>query len=294
METAYPSKLLFVINPVSGGHKKTLWEEGIKRYFNHEPDRFRILYLTGKNDDLSIREQINVFQPLKIVAVGGDGTINLVASLIAGTNIALGILPAGSANGLATELEIPTSINEALAVINGGTIRNTDLISINDQDHCIHLSDMGLNALVIKDYSLNRMRGKWGYLRSIFHVIGQRKLIKTTLTINGQTIVRNTYMIVLANARSYGSGALINPDGKMNDGFFEVIVVKELSIWELLKMRLTHKPFNPSKIEVFTTKEVLIQPQKKVYFQIDGEYMGKVDSIHGVIKPAAIQMILPA
>ncbi len=292
MEESNLIKLLFVVNPVSGGNNKKNWVDAIHAQFAEKPHNYQLITLTGFDDHLLIRNYLDSFKPQKVIAVGGDGTINLIVSQIAGTNIALGILPAGSANGLASELNLPFSITESMAIIMANHTKKIDLIQFNNKEHCIHLSDIGLNALVIKDYTLKKMRGKCGYLKSIYHVLQLRKLIKTSIQLNGQTLIRNTYMVVFANARSYGSGALINPLGDLCDGKFEVVVVKELSIWELLKMLLIHAPFDSNKIEIFQTDEVIITTEKKVFFQIDGEFLGRVNTIHAAIKPGAVSVLL--
>jgi diacylglycerol kinase (ATP) len=287
-------KLLFVINPVSGGNEKIILEAGIRSYFSQSVYDICLVTLNGKTDAAIIQEQINLFQPGKVIAVGGDGTIKLVAEQLRHTNMALGILPAGSANGLATELGLPFTVNEALDVITGGVIKMIDLILVNEKEICIHLSDIGLNALMVKYYSRGSFRGKWAYARVLIPVLLRRRKIKTTLQVNGETINRSAFMIVLANARAYGSGFVINPIGELGDGKFEVVIIKEISLWELFKMILTRKPFDPDKTEIIQTKEICITTKRKVFFQIDGEYRGKLTTVNARILPAAIGLILPA
>ncbi|MCK9403049.1 MAG: diacylglycerol kinase family lipid kinase [Chitinophagaceae bacterium] len=293
MEVDEQSKLLFVINPVSGGNEKTLWVNGIHQYFENSPGCFRIFFLTGKNDAKAVTEHISSFQPDKVIAVGGDGTIKLVAEQLIGSNLPLGILPAGSSNGLANDLNLPFAISEALDVVVHGVITKVDLLLLNDKEVSVHLCDIGMNALFIKYYAMNRERGKWGYAKAFFRVFWQRKIIKTEILIEGITILRWVYMVVLANARSYGSGALINPLGDVSDGKFEVVIFKELSVWELLKMLFTHKPFDPEKIEILQTNEVTLTTRKKVHFQIDGECRGKVNTVKAKILPGALNLLLP-
>jgi diacylglycerol kinase (ATP) len=98
---------------------------------------------------------------------------------------------------------------------------------------------------------------------------------------------------VLANARTYGTGAVINPEGKLDDGLFEIVVVRKLNFFELLKMLITHKPFDPDKIEVFTTSKLEVSVINKAYFQIDGEYRGKIKGLVAEILPGSLHVILP-
>jgi YegS/Rv2252/BmrU family lipid kinase len=293
MENNTKSKLLFVINPVSGGNEKTVWETGIWEYFKNSSQDIHMVHLSGKDDADRVRQQIAVIQPDKVIAVGGDGTIKLVAEHLIGTDIPLGILPAGSANGMARDLALPSTVKEALDVVINGSVKKIDLIRINEKEVSIHLSDLGLNALMVRYYSLGRMRGKWGYAKALIRVLWQRQLIKTQLRLNGENIFREAFMIVLANARSYGTGIIINHMGSLTDGKFEVVILKEASLWELLKMMITNKPFDPAKIEVIQTEEVSITIRKKAFFQIDGEYRGKVTAVKARILPSALSILFP-
>jgi diacylglycerol kinase family enzyme len=90
----------------------------------------------------------------------------------------------------------------------------------------------------------------------------------------------------------YGTGMKINPDGKLDDELFEIVVVKDYSYLEILKIWLTKLPFNPKKIEVFQTSRVKISSKHKAHFQVDGEYIGKVNEVTAKILPASVTVIL--
>src|SRR5215212_1556675 len=123
-------KILFVINPLAGTKSKIAWEPAIREYFVNLQHSFDFFLLTGKDDATSLQYWIEKLQPERVIAVGGDGTVSLVAEQLLGTNIAMGILPAGSANGMAKELNIPIEVNGALDIIINGTIRPCDVIRI--------------------------------------------------------------------------------------------------------------------------------------------------------------------
>ena len=120
MQKDEPQKILFVVNPVSGGKEKQDWEASIRDFFKESPHAIEFYLLTGENDSSSIKHHIETINPQKVVAVGGDGTVKLVAEIVRETSVTLGILPAGSANGLAKELNIPITKDEALDLIVNG------------------------------------------------------------------------------------------------------------------------------------------------------------------------------
>lgn len=100
-------------------------------------------------------------------------------------------------------------------------------------------------------------------------------------------------MIVIANATRYGSGALINPMGDLGDELFEVIVVKKVSFSEITKMMITHQAYDPAKTEVYQTQSLTMRSRVKAHFQVDGEYLGKVNQVTASLLPAALSIILP-
>ncbi|RYZ21355.1 MAG: diacylglycerol kinase family lipid kinase [Chitinophagaceae bacterium] len=287
-------RILFVINPVSGGKGKSDWETQIRDSIRDSVHEMDFFLLTGEDDESSVRHHIERVRPDRVVAVGGDGTVKLVAGLLRGTSIPVGILPAGSANGMARELGLPLDAPSALKVVMEGRPKAIDLIEINGSEACIHLSDLGLNAMLVKYFEGSKGRGMWGYGRAVLRVLWQKQKIHATISTDGQTVNRDAYMIVLANARKYGTGANINPEGDLSDGRFEVVVVRRLNLVEILKALFTNRSFDASKIEVIHAQRVEISTRKRSYFQVDGEYRGKTRKVTAAILPGALTLMLPA
>ena len=293
MATETSLKILFVINPISGTKSKIAWEPAIRKYFTNLQHKFDFFLLDGKDDATSLKYWIEKLQPEKIIAVGGDGTISLVAEQLLGTNIAMGILPAGSANGMAKELNIPIEVNGALDIILHGEIKPCDVIRINDKEISLHLSDLGVNAQLVKYFEQGNLRGKLGYALKVFKVLWRKRLMDVTIKTNKEEIKRRAFMVVIANASKYGTGALINPQGNLGDGLFEIVVVRRINFISVLKMFLKFKRFNPKKVELFQAESAVITTAKKTHFQVDGEYLGKVDYVKAEIIKSQLKLILP-
>jgi len=293
MQNPCSLKIFFVINPVSGGKEKHDWEASIREFFKEKPHVTEFYLLTGNNDKISIQHHLERSRPDRVVAVGGDGTIKMLAELLKETSLPLGILPAGSANGMAKALNIPLDIEEALEVIINGECSKIDIIKINEEELCMHLSDVGLNALLVKNFEGSKSRGMWGYSKAIFKVLWKTPLMYATIKTDKEEVRRKAFMIVVANAHTYGTGAIINPDGELDDGLFEVIVIRRLHLFELFKMLVTHKAFRPDRIEIFQTKNLELTLKRKAYFQVDGEYLGRRSSIKARILPKIIHVMLP-
>ncbi len=269
------------------------WESRITEYFQQENIDITIYRLTGRNDIASIEDKIKKFRPEKVVAAGGDGTISLIAGLLLNKDIALGILPAGSANGMAKELGIPSVPEKAFETILNGTVRDADVIRINSNLISLHLSDIGPNARLIQNFDKGNMRGKLGYAKVVMKTLWRRTTMKVNITTSNRETEHDAEMVVLANASKYGTGAAINPGGNLFDGHFEVVIMHRLAFSELFKMWFRFRPFDPAKTKIFPATAVKIHTSRRVHFQVDGEYIGKVNDVQAEILPGQLKLIVP-
>ncbi len=285
-------KFLFLINPISGGKQKDDHETAIKKHFETLPHSIEFFLLDGKNDAQQLQQTLEKVKPHKVIAVGGDGTVSLAAKKILGTEMQLGIIPAGSANGMARELDIPLNITDALNVVVANNVKKADAILIN-KEVCLHLGDIGLNARLIKYFEEGNKRGKLGYAKVALKVLWKKQNIRVIIQTKDAEIKRDAFMIVLANASKYGTGAVINPHGDLYDGLFEVVIIRRLAISEIFKMWFRPQIFDPKKIEIIQAKAVNIETQHAVHFQVDGEYLGKVKQVQAKILPGQLNILLP-
>ena len=134
----------------------------------------------------------------------------------------------------------------------------------------------------------------FGYAKVAFKVFRKKRLMRLNIQVNGENISRAAYMIVLANAKTYGTGAVINPDGNISDGKFEVIIMRKLNLVHLFRMLISHKPFDENYIETIHAEKVVITSAKKSHFQVDGEYCGKTDKITAEIIPSSLNVLIPS
>ncbi|AOM76758.1 diacylglycerol/lipid kinase family protein [Pedobacter steynii] len=283
-------KLLFIVNPGSGNNEID-FAAAIRTYFTSKNIDFEIYELSRHCSLEKIKSVISQSKASRVVAVGGDGTLKLVAECLLDTDIPIGIIPAGSANGMAKELGIPQELDAALEVVVNGHPKKIHAVKVNGE-LCIHLADIGFNAYIVKKFDDLPQRGMWGYTKAAWKALWNHSKMEVELKIKDKTIRSQAAMVVVANATMYGTGVKINPEGDLTDDLFEVILVKEYSVMEILKIRFTDLPFNPEKITLFQTRDLKIKTRRKVHFQVDGEYMGKVNRVEAVIIPAAICVII--
>jgi YegS/Rv2252/BmrU family lipid kinase len=287
-------KILFILNRRSGNRNSEELLELIDQKSNSSNFDYSLYSLQEINEDL-IREEIEKHDPDLVAVAGGDGTINLIAGLLAGTKIPLSIIPFGSANGMAKDLDIPVRLEAALDILTKGKRKVIDLIKINDRT-CIHLADIGLNARVVKRFEKEAKRGLFTYAKHLFREMFLLKNYVFHIFHEGKTKRIKGVSMTFANASKYGTGAIINPEGKLDDGKFELVIVKPFPRIKLLS--IAWKMFNRSLhtsdyVEIISCTKALVISNKKTTLQIDGEIIGKVKEIRLESIPKALWVMVP-
>ncbi len=284
--------MLLVVNPVSGAIDKNEFIDATT-LFAAKKQLNLIHYTTSGKDDISkIRILYSQYKPERVIIIGGDGTIKMVAEATEGLDVILGILPAGSANGLALDLELMKSLEENLEIAFHNNYIELDSIVINGQK-CLHLSDLGLNAKLIKNYEKSDIHGKWGYVLQAFNtLIDLEEPFTATITANNLTTQCEARMIVIANSKKYGTGIVINPDSSMNDGKFELVILKNLDLIVFGKIITGNIPLNYDDVEIISTDKASVRTNLPVSFQIDGEYCGDETELAISISPHKIKVAI--
>jgi diacylglycerol kinase (ATP) len=285
-------KILFVVNPVAGGKDKSLFWTCLEQTLVIRTFDYISFTTTGENDTQQLRHLLTAHLFTRVIVVGGDGTVKMVAEQLVHQPTALGIIPMGSANGLARELGIPGHPRDALRIALGPHTIQIDTIHIENYGLCIHLSDLGLNASLVEYYQKNRLRGMWGYGRVFLKTLLQRRRFRIYLYGEYLRLNRKVYMLMLANARMFGTGAVINPTGSLRDGLFEVVMIKDFRWWDLPRLFFSHRKVHREREEVVSVRSIHISSSRPIHFQVDGEYKGKVSQIKANIIPQGLRVLV--
>ncbi|RXM42897.1 diacylglycerol kinase family protein [Flavobacterium sp. YO64] len=285
--------ILFVVNPISGDLDKTDLIDAVREFAAVNHFDLKVYETTGKNDLKEIQTLYNQFNPERIIIAGGDGTIKMVAEAMEQYDIILGILPAGSANGLSVDLNLPSSIEENLRIAFLHHYIEMDMICINGKKS-IHLSDLGLNANLVKNYEQSDLRGFWGYALQAFSALkeSEEPFIATILA-NNEEVEHTARMLVIANSQKYGTGVVINPNGAMNDGKFELVILKSLDLLLIGKIITGNMPIDSDDIVIISTDKATIKTDYPVNFQIDGEYCGEQTNLEVHILHKQMKIAIP-
>jgi diacylglycerol kinase (ATP) len=286
-------KVLLVVNPISGDLDKDEICNIVIERAQKEGFDLRIYLTTGDQDQETIKEMVENLRPDRVLVAGGDGTISLVAQAVYGLDVTLCIIPAGSANGLSVDFGIPADLSEAVDIAFGESNIGIDAVSINGEIS-LHLSDVGLNALLVKNYENGETRGKLGYAREMLKTLSEHENFQVRITTDNEVIETEALIVIIANAQKYGTGVNINPMGNMSDGFYELVIAKRLDFIETAKILTGSTDLNPDIMKIISVEKALIEClDKEVYFQIDGEYKGTVSKLETHILKDYIRVAIP-
>ncbi len=230
-----------------------------------------------------------------IIASGGDGTVNEVACALVNTGIPMGILPAGSGNGLARCLGISMSYALALRTIIRGNTKMMDVAYVNDMLYT-SIAGIGFDAFVAQKFAESSIRGMISYMQIVLQEFSAYKSITYKLKIDGVSVERHALMIIFANSNQFGFNTRIAPDAKVDDGFLDVCVVKKMPVSQLLNVGFHMMKGTMDKtpyVEYFRGQNITIDNGSELVMNIDGEPKPIKTPIHISIKPLALCVIVP-
>jgi diacylglycerol kinase (ATP) len=286
------NKAVLVFNPGSGIDQisKEELEVQIHNYLiGYELVTFEIL---GEDVPHRLSRLFRQIKPNLVLIAGGDGTVKLTTDCLK-SRVPLSILPLGSANGLAKCLGIG-NLEDGLEALRKLEIFQMDAVQIDDE-LCLHLADFGFNASMIHKFEQGDSRGMLGYLKSSISEVFTTKSCRFRIEMDGESIELEAKMLVIANGEKYGTGAVINTEGKIDDGKFEVIAVEFKSAGDLISITkglVTGENQLQSAVQTWSTEACEIFNLDQANFQIDGELRGNPDKIKVKIKKGAFDFVI--
>lgn len=289
-------KILFALNPISGGKLKDEFLFLESKFCAFHGISY-INYFTQGNysDEQIIRDLIQTYQPDVVVAVGGDGTVNLVAKLLVNYPLPMGIIPLGSSNGLAKDLGIPNDIIKSFELILQFNVHSIDALKVNGV-YSFHVADIGFNAKVVNRFARSIVRGRisygWFGLQELFKFKPFSYKIETE-----QVVIKGlAFMITMTNINKFGNNVNINPLGEKDDGYFEISVLKPFSPWASPKViyhLLTDSIHTTNFNRVIRCKKAIVTTEFCDSLHIDGEPMEMKDQLNVSIVPRGLRVIVP-
>lgn len=286
-------KILFVINPISGGLDKKPLVNQIDNWSKEQQLKYELFKTSGENDLQKLKEALNTHNPDLVVAVGGDGTALLVGEAIMHTTRTMGILPAGSANGLAKHFDIPSNTKQALNALLDEKIVQADMLCFNDNQHALHISDLGLNARLVKHFSESENRGFLSYADGVLEELQGVETFDMEILADGKTYTETGIMLAFANANRYGTGALLNKVGKIDDGKVELCILRHLDLGNIALHFLDFIDKHADYLKVIQCSKARIRLKQPITFQIDGELQPNATEVKVEVIPNCLNISIP-
>jgi YegS/Rv2252/BmrU family lipid kinase len=288
-------KALFIINPISGGKKK----DGVPDLIHKHLDQQSLQPVIVFSDSVSHARQIAmdaVDQFEVVVAVGGDGTVNEVASGIVNTNMRLGIVPFGSGNGLSRFLKVPMDPEKAIKTLTEGKVEVIDSATLNGRPF-FNMAGIGFDAHIAELFSHDKKRGFITYIRTTFKEFNKYKPQVYEIEIDGKAYRREAFMISFANSSQYGNNAHVSPHASVQDGMLDVCIIKRFPLWRLVEMGIRMMTKTADKVqflEIIRGKHIVIKRTEEGPVHLDGE--PTMDGKHITINvlPASLKVIVGA
>ncbi len=296
-------KILYLINPVSGSRRRSSLQQLIAEKTQEQAISFEINAADKTGHYTHLNKKIKNENITDVVICGGDGTVNQVAAALLGIDVNIGIIPAGSGNGLAFSAKIPKEATRALQIIFNGKSAKIDGFHINNHFACM-LCGIGFDAQVAHDFALDKQRGLATYVKQSVKNFVKALPYKFNITLKGKTFSTEAFFISIANSNQFGNNFTIAPKASLNDGLLDIIVVKKMSkarmLWAVLQQiragKVVHsdeRNFHKKDVLYFQTDRLIIDNPLLAPLHIDGE--PTATNLKFIIKilPAAFSLIRP-
>jgi len=232
-----------------------------------------------------------------VIAWGGDGTINEVASVVAGSGSAMGVIPAGSGNGFAHELGLPCDPHAAVDVILRG--RDT-LIDVGELDgrSFFNIAGIGVDAVIAEQFNTRAMgrRGMGPYVAIGLREAFRYRAARYRIVLDGEEVHSHALLIAFANGREYGNGIRLAPHARMDDGKLEAVVVEDRSplarLWG--GRHLVRGTTNlAAKITLRSIERAEVYSEAPIQYHLDGETGRAERHVRVCIHPKQLKMRVP-
>ena len=285
------SKVLFIINKHAGKGYQSALEGAIIDVCGKNNIECSIEYTKAPGHATELAREGKHFD--RVVAVGGDGTVNEVAQGLLYSSTPMGILPNGSGNGLARHLKIPVNIPKALACLMQSKTIAMDTFTLNGK-LSLNVSGIGFDGHIANIFGKEKKRGLQGYAKHTLNEFLTFKEFDAKLTTDTETVHKKAFVIAIANSSQYGNNARIAPAASVCDELLHISVLKKIPPY---RMDFIYSFFNgtidtSSFCEILETKNVTIKIDQTMAYHVDGEPCGTANEFVIRLQPASLKILV--
>lgn len=289
-------KIVFIVNPISGHQDKRKFPSLVDNLIDKDKYDYKIsLTEYGGHARLLTKQAMDDGYDI-IVAVGGDGTINEIATTMTGSEQTFAIVPCGSGNGLARHLHLPLKADKIITdVINKGVKTKIDTAAVNDRQF-ISIAGVGFDAIIADYFAQDPHRGLKTYVKLVTEKYFHFKPENYHLILDNELELDcHPLFISFANSNQFGNNAVVAPHASLNDGLLDVCIFKKPNIAQLpnVAVRLmTQKIDKTSIVDIHNAKNIKVIREKADVVNIDGEPVMMDKDIEVTINPLSLNILL--
>lgn len=286
-------KIRFIINPISGVAKKGDLPQLIEANLDHSKFDYDIAITEYKKHAKKIAYEASLEGIDIVCAVGGDGSVHEVGTVLIGTQTKLAILPCGSGNGLARHLGIPINIAKAIECINKDASIRMDTVLVNDKPF-LGIGGYGFDALIARKFDNYHSRGFWSYVKLIFREFIRYNPINVSVDLNGEIKNMPVVLCTIANSSEFGNGFVVSPTSDVTDGKIELCLLKPFSIWSApsVAYRFFRRTSHKSKFsEVISFQKARIKLSQNIA-HYDGEPFDVRNELNIQVVPRSLNILI--
>ncbi len=258
----------FIYNP-NAGNKSNRYRQKLINTLQKIPNS-QLLLTEYPNHAEEIIKSILPSNPNRIVAIGGDGTINEIGNALKGSQVPMGIIPLGSGNGLARHLGIPMKTKRAIKIALQGEASYIDVLAWNKRAFFC-TAGIGFDSYVAALFHAGTGRGLLNYIKASFRAF--RSYNPTEIKV-GTDATQNYFSFTIANANQFGNNAYISPISNLQDALFEIVKIKNGNLWQKAQLGISlfsKRIHQHALVEVMQAKSIQVQCPLGIYYHLDGE-----------------------
>jgi diacylglycerol kinase (ATP) len=292
-------KQVFIFNPKSGRSRRTaLILPMLEKFIAARSLDADLVCTQGPGHATEIAREAVSAGCLRIVAIGGDGTVNEVAQALIHTPAAMGLVPCGSGNGLALHLGLPKAPADALELAAGtaGRVAELDTGTANGLPF-VNAMGLGLDAEVARRFNGLVRRGLPAYTRTALSAFFGRATERCHITTGRQRETIDMLLIAVANSDQYGNNARIAPLARVDDGVLDLVAIRPVGIFSacILGARLFLGSIDrSSRVRHLKGAKFLVERPAAGLIHTDGETHMAGACVEIVVRPRSLRLIVPA
>lgn len=289
-------KVLFIINPFAGTASKDSTKRLARKYLNRDEFEVSFKHTEYAGHAITLAQEA-VHAGIDVVAaVGGDGTVNEVASILCNTSTVLAIIPAGSGNGFAYHIDLKRDIEAGILAISGGKTTLVDTCTVNNH-FFLNVAGIGLDAQVSYYAGKGKKRGIWLYIKNTLKAAFHFRYYTMNLQLDSHSISGEFAMLTVSNGSFYGYNFSVTPEARIDDGMFDVVLVKKAPVFKyvFLAISMLTKNFHRSKLVAFyRVKSIAVTLPSPHFLHCDGEgFESSAETLQFKMLPSSLKIIIP-